>query len=1239
MEVLGFFVLLLIFVLVVVVPIAAIIIARGARDQSQAAESRMDALRKLVNDRQGELIRRIAHLEKRLSESEGSVSVPASATVTAASAPVAGQKPAEYLREPVEETPPVTLPVPLPASLGGIALLSEEEEKVEETREPVAPAPAVGTPAPTTSIMAQPPPLPLRAAFAPAKDATKEPVLASASESAPFVPKTPPPLVATAAVAAKMPATSASTPASPPTLTPIAAKASPTSGASALEQFMGVKLFAWLGGLALFLSIVFFIKLSLEKGWISEELRVGIGFVTGLALVGSGWWINSRKLYTVLGQTLCATGVVALYGVTYAAHGYYHFAAFTPMVSFGIMSAITIGAFLLAVRMEAQVVAILGMLGGFLTPILCSTGQDNPFGLFSYIALLDIGVLAVAMRMGWMHLAPLAAAGTAFMQMGWILAFYAKGDYAFGNRLWIPVSVFLGFAALFTAVSWWQSQPRDRRNGDTSANLYIPGAALMLCASAMLAAMAFAAFPMNPDRPAILFSYALAVHALVMVLAWRDDRLEVTTLLAAACTVCLQLLWSGRFFSSMGYDEGAKTWAAIAIYLGFAIIFTAVLWWQSRQWKKASADEPGYVLTAAALIFCASALVAAFGFLSFGSITSRPFTLYTFLLLIGMLVMAVSWMDVRVRVAPLLAALASFLHLTIWTSTRLTHEMLPSALVVFLIFGALYTAFVAVWQKYKTEPLGVPIGWVPVPLLVLIMTPVINMAEVHFMVWPVLLMVNLGIVGLAVLSRKPVTVVLSLVLTMVTVGILLAKMPSTDLSRMPLFLSVLGVFALVFSVAGCVMTNLILRSQDADETDRSLAKFLPIGAAGMPFLLLVMAVLHLRVPNPSLVFGMALLLCAFMLGFGLYMRVTVLPLAAAIGVLLLEFTWHGRAFTTEFPVVPLLWYLGFGALFMVYPHLYRQKLQEHVAPWVAGAVAWAGTFLVVYDVVKRTWPNEVMGLLPLAFAAPAGAALHTVIKLHRAENPARLSQLAWFGGLTLLFITLIFPIQFEKQWITLGWAFEGAALCWLYRRVPHPGLRATGAALLLTAFARLALNQWVLTYQVRSETMLLNWQLYTYSLAAAAFFLAAWWLNPPRHLMMGSNLRALFAALGTILLFLLVNIEIADAFTKPGSPYIVWEFSGNFARDMTYSIAWGLFALGLLVAGFAMRNAPTRYAGIGLLGITLLKLFFHDLARIESIYRIGALIAVALIALAASFLYQRFLNMNKEESARSDGEQ
>ena len=110
-----------------------------------------------------------------------------------------------------------------------------------------------------------------------------------------------------------------------------------------------------------------------------------------------------------------------------------------------------------------------------------------------------------------------------------------------------------------------------------------------------------------------------------------------------------------------------------------------------------------------------------------------------------------------------------------------------------------------------------------------------------------------------------------------------------------------------------------------------------------------------------------------------------------------------------------------------------------------------------------------------------------------------------------------------------------------------------------------------------------------------------------------------------------MNIEIADAFTPVGMPFVTFEFEGRLARDMSYSIGWGLFALALLMIGFRWHNKSVRYAGIGLLAVTLLKLFMHDLAYIDSIYRVGALMVVAVIALLASFLYQRFLNTGKAD--------
>jgi uncharacterized membrane protein len=264
-----------------------------------------------------------------------------------------------------------------------------------------------------------------------------------------------------------------------------------------------------------------------------------------------------------------------------------------------------------------------------------------------------------------------------------------------------------------------------------------------------------------------------------------------------------------------------------------------------------------------------------------------------------------------------------------------------------------------------------------------------------------------------------------------------------------------------------------------------------------------------------------------------------------------------------------------------------------------------------------------MGLLPALFSLPPLACLLAILRAPAVDSRARLNQLAWYGGVALFFITLIFPIQFNRQWITLGWALEGVALIWLFHRVPHPALRATGVVLLCAAFARLAFNPAVFAYEPRSTTPIFNWYLYSYGVVSACLFAGVRLLAPPRERSLGIRVPALLGTLGTVLTFLLLNIEIADFFRLPGQRFS-FEFSGNFARDMTYTIAWALFALGLLLVSFGKKLRAGRYAALALLGVALLKLFLHDLARLEALYRIGALFAVAVIAIIASLAYQRF---------------
>ena len=201
--------------------------------------------------------------------------------------------------------------------------------------------------------------------------------------------------------------------------------------------------------------------------------------------------------------------------------------------------------------------------------------------------------------------------------------------------------------------------------------------------------------------------------------------------------------------------------------------------------------------------------------------------------------------------------------------------------------------------------------------------------------------------------------------------------------------------------------------------------------------------------------------------------------------------------------------------------------------------------------------------------------------------------------------------------------------------MPHPGLRLTGVGLLVAAFVRLAFNPAVLEYHARSATPIFNWYLYTYGIATICLFAGAKLLAPPRNLVLMSNVQPVLAALGTVLAFLLLNIEIADYFSEPGST-LTFQFSGNFARDMTYSIAWALFALVLLVAGIIRRIPAARYAAMALLCVTLLKLFFHDLAQLGQLYRIGAFIGVAVIAMLASFAYQKFFSAGDKAKEAKD---
>lgn len=957
-----------------------------------------------------------------------------------------------------------------------IALLYDQLGILEEKlRKQSAPTPTPPTPVATTT--------PRSAEVAPAITTTTAPITPAATPP-PLPAFTPPPLPPTSIASPQTPLASPADPAEEPTSLKLPA--------FNWEQFMGVKLAAWLGGFALFLGSVFFVKLSIENNWIPPELRVALGFLLGISLVISGVVI-SRKRYAVTAETLCASGVVTLYAITFACRSIYHFDFFGPLPTFALMVLITATAFLLAVRMEAKVVAILGLLGGFLTPLLLSTGQDNPLGLFAYIALLDLGLIAVALHRRWHFLVPLGVAGTIAMEIGW------AGKFLSDEKTLTAMIVCLVFDALFLAAF-----AVARRLKQTSALLSLPVATLVL----------------------------------------------------------VSFFFAGYFI------------------------------------EETSAGQ-------------------------------QPALLFTFVFLADACLLTLALLDLRTAKLHLAAGAAVFGLLALWTNECLSPDTLLWGLAFYFVFAVIHSAFPILLAR--RDPDAAPTWWsqlFPPLALLLVLGPVMNSAVVSNAIWPAILLIDFLAIVLAWFSVSLVALAAVLVLTLIAAGAWIFKIPA-ELTGLPSLLLVIGGFALLFFSAGLWFARKF--GDRLAESGRSLnlggdfRAQLPAMSALLPFILLVMATSRLPLTNPTPIFGLALLLVVLTLGLTQMLVLEWLPACALAGMLALGYTWQANHFTPASAGLTLSWIIAFVAIFGTFPFLFRRTLAETRGPWITAAASSVLFFPLVFSLVKHTWPNNIMGLLPLAFALPAFGSLIAVLRLDPADHPRRLGRLALFGGVALFFITLVFPIQFNRQWITIGWALEGTALLWLYHRVPHRGLPIAGVILLLAVFTRLALNPAVLSYHASSGAPIFNWYLYTYGLAILCLLVGARLLAPPHERVLNFSIPPIFNTLGIALLFLLVNIEIADFFSPADRYNLTFDFSGNLARDMTYTIAWAFFALGLLVLGIWKKNPGARYTSLGLLGVTLLKLFFHDLANLSQLYRIGALFAVAIIAILASIVYQRFL--------------
>ena len=213
---------------------------------------------------------------------------------------------------------------------------------------------------------------------------------------------------------------------------------------SDLEKFIGENLISKIGIAILVIGVAIGAKYTIEHDLISPLTRIILGYLAGLGLLGFG--IKLKEKYQNYSAVLVSGAMAVMYFITFAAYDYY---ALIPQVfAFGLMVVFTAFTVLAALKYDNQVIAHIGLVGSYAVPFLLSDGSGKVAVLFSYMAIINIGILAIAIKKYWKVLHYISFGLTWIIFFGWYVFNFNFQDH-FTLAFTFSIIFFLTFYASF----------------------------------------------------------------------------------------------------------------------------------------------------------------------------------------------------------------------------------------------------------------------------------------------------------------------------------------------------------------------------------------------------------------------------------------------------------------------------------------------------------------------------------------------------------------------------------------------------------------------------------------------------------------------------------------------------------------------------------------------------------------------------------------------------------------------
>lgn len=206
-----------------------------------------------------------------------------------------------------------------------------------------------------------------------------------------------------------------------------------------IENFIGLKLMHLAGIVVLVTGISIGVKYAIDKELISEGMRILLAYGAGILLFILS--VRLKKKYLLFSAILFSGSMASVYFTTYAAYVYYQF--LPAIIAFLLMVALTVYTVITAISYNRKEIAVIGMIGAYGIPFLISANAERVDLFFSYILLINIGVVFLSFKKGWKMMSHPALTITWILFIGWALL-----RYTFSQQ-WIAIVFMALYYILF----------------------------------------------------------------------------------------------------------------------------------------------------------------------------------------------------------------------------------------------------------------------------------------------------------------------------------------------------------------------------------------------------------------------------------------------------------------------------------------------------------------------------------------------------------------------------------------------------------------------------------------------------------------------------------------------------------------------------------------------------------------------------------------------------------------------